>query len=223
MLVVAIVVFFAVVAIWVYVIAPSPLTIEDVSMKAVIQGDFVNYSSLSPLVQFFNATTTVDQTGYPTSVLSLRMTVSAFGPFTGFPATYGIFIRLGVVGRIAPNLHPGELVLTYNQTGYELHALGSEELTGANPLPPVNVTTCPPPGCTLPSVEVADNGSGALTSPLYNDNGAAAYYYFSYPAFFEIRERVGLDFFVGVRITLAGPFTPSVSVGILVQVMDVPA
>ena len=153
---------------------PIPLTVSDGSTDGVAEADFGSISSTNPYFAFFNVTTTATHTGLPTSTLTLRVRVVAYGWYGG----YILNLYIGVAGHVAADLRPSGLALTYNEAGKALYAHRSMDPTETS-APFVNVSSCS--NCRLQLVVVVNNGSGSLTPTLLNQGGPGPYYDFSFP------------------------------------------
>ncbi len=200
----------------VYVLTrPIPLTIQDGSTTGTIEGDLASLSSFAPLVLNFTATTYANQASHPGSTLVMQVeTGSAFvGGSEGF-LEMNIFV--GVLGHFASNLHPSGLQLTVNATGGSADAVYFE---GGVPGTPADANVS---FDTHQVLGVFGTGSGQVTATPVNED-AATYYDFALGAGFVAYEYLSHSQFIGFRITVTGPFTPSISVGIVLAIIDVPA
>ncbi len=189
--------------------APVHLMVTDGSMIGVIEGNFANVSSLSPLVGHFTTTTYANQSSGTGSTLALRLNTSTF-----FIPGYNLVetdIKVTVQGVFASNLNLSGLTVTYNQTGQLAAARGGALSSRTNvSYDPVQIAN------------VTGPGSAVLTPALLNQSATAPFYEFVFPSFFMTWYPVGHDHFLGFRVTVAGRFTPAVGVGILLKLMDVP-
>ncbi len=201
-----------------YSIGPS-LVVTDGSTVGVIEGDFANLSStINPLVLNFTVTTYANQSGHLSSTLVVHIQVMA--ATVGSPGQNGTYLQVNLVvsvgGRFAPNLGPTALALIANQTaatpsGWDAHldSLGSWQ-SGTN------VSFNPEQ-----YVALAGTSSAALTANLVNQTGNGPYV-FAYSVRFEGEEQLyWYSHVLGFRATVTGPFTPAVSVGILLRTIDV--
>jgi hypothetical protein len=203
---------------------PIPLTVSDGSLSKIIEATFADYQDTGhPIFRVYTATTYANQSDGASSRLTLRLFVVAFdAPPRG--ATLGMFAI--VSGRFAPNLSPTRLTFTFNQTGRYASAYGYAYPTAFNnSLPnapiafpgPTNVTY---EGAFLP--QVVGTGSSSIGSSFLNESKAGPSYDFLYPAYIEEVDPLGDDAFLAIRATVMGPFTPAVSVGILVHLVNIP-
>ncbi len=202
----------------VVLMAPPPisLTMRDGSTTDLLAGDFVNATPAGPITDTFLATTYAVESGGANSSLSLELMTAAYADSTGVIL---VQVAVGVAGRFVPELRPARVTLAYNQTGPLLTATGEDFNIG--PYAPLNVTICTT-SCPSEHVNVPGNGSAVLTSNLVNETGALPYFWFRYPAHFVLEEPPGQSVFAKFQANVTGPFTPSVGVGILLHIVDVP-
>jgi hypothetical protein len=149
-----------------------------------------------------------NQSAGTASALSIRLRAAAF-----FIPGYNLVetdIDATVMGEFASGLYLSGLTLTYNQTG-QFGASRGGALSG-----PTNLSYDP-----AQIADVSGPGSAVLTPALLNQTGKAPFYEFVFPAFFMTWYPVGYNHFVGFRATVTGSFAPAVSVGILLDVIDV--
>jgi hypothetical protein len=211
LLVLAVVVLVVVAILSVYVLTrppPIPLRVSDGSTTGVIEGNFAYIGSATPLVRYFDATTYANQSGGPTSALTLHLFTGTY--ISGGMVTTDVFIT--VRGEFASNLHAAGLTLTGNQTG---NFSAGQWVDGRTEQNPVNISYA------WQSMEWAA-GPATFTPTLVNQTGPGPLYEFVYPVSGSIWTPLGDSAFVGFRATVTGQFTPAVSVGILLQIIDVP-
>ena len=200
-----------------------PLTVTDGSTTGVIEGSFASYTSTNAsLVRTFNATTYANESDGQAS--SLALSLYSWTYFDGFHVITNVFVTMR--GGFASNLEPGELTLTYNQTGRFTQAYGHAWSSPTNlsfgvlndSVPgPMNVSTNP--GHVA---YVSGPGSAVLTASLVNRTDEARSYEFVFPAFFSpVQYPIGYNHLFGFRATATGRFTPAVSVGILLDMLYV--
>lgn len=190
-----------------YMLTPRPisLTVDDGSAVGVIEANFANYTlTNSSIVRYFNATTYANESVGPTSALTVRMFTSTFYDAGG--GWLVVDINTTVEGEFASGLHLGGLTLACNQTGQPVFVWGVAE-PGA-----VNVSGYP---------QKIDN-SGTFAPTLVNQTGKGSLYEFLYPAYISEQDILSRVEFLGFRATVTGEFTPAVSVGILLQIIDAP-
>ncbi len=207
---------------------PGPaLVVTEGSITGVLEGNFANYTNTYTVpLEYFNATTYANQSGGLGSTLTLRLLTATNSQSLGiFTAVY-----VRAEGEFASNLNLTGLTLVYNKSGTFWDVLASPLLDGGSIMryPSPNITW---PGSTNvtysgPMITSAFNTtSGALTPTLANETGKGPFYEFAFSA--RIWAECPLDpsasnDFLGFRATVTGRFTPDVSVGILLQVLDVP-
>ena len=204
-------------ATYVYLLTSGPkapaLSVSDGSITGIIQGDFVKTNSTwnGSIIRFFNATTYANESSGRTSVLALRLrTMTYYEGATGMVITAA---ELRVEGEFSSDLHIGGLKLSYNQTGCP----GAWAWGYAEPAP-VNISYDP---ANHQMIYVC-NGAAAFMPTLENQTGQGAVYAFAFPALVEDHDPLGSNQFVAFRAMVSGEFTPIVSVGILLQIIDVP-
>lgn len=185
-----------------------PLTVTDGSTVGVIEANFANYTyTNASIIRFFNATTYANRSDGRTSTLTLRLHTSTY--YASVLGLVIVEIDAIVQGEFASDLHLNGLNLTCNQTGHS-----GEYLWGyAAPLwepGPINVSY--------------DRASGppTFTPLLVNQTGKGPFYEFLFPVHVQDQNPLGYNQFVGLRTTVTGAFTPAVSVGILLQLIDIP-
>ncbi len=195
---------------------PVDLAVRDVSTLGVIEGNLTSISSIHPLFSSFNATTYANQSGFPSSSLALRVQAITFyvGPLPGYLETKVMVI---VLGHFVANLHPSDLSLTGNQTGTAMDVLefNSGQQAGTN------VSFDP----QQDFYGIWGNGSLTAKAAFVNAGGAGIYYDFSYRVGYVLSVYMGSDYFgsdhfAGFHVTVGGGFTPSVGVGILLQIIN---
>lgn len=216
LLVLAVAVVVVVAAVSVYVLTqppPIPLTVSEGSTTGVIEGNFANYSSLAPMQQSFGATTYANHSGGPMSSLSLRLFTYTYS--ADYWAVVGI--SLMVKGEFASDLHLSGITLAYNETGT---CIGASAAAFPNQYYPVNVSFNP---ANAPRFNMSGPGNESLTTTPMYQTGNGPFYEFVFPSSFQVTPCFGTDHFLGFRATVTGSFTPSVSVSVLLHVIDVPA
>ena len=187
---------------------PIPLTVTDGSTSGVVFGDFEHYSDTSkPLWFYFDATSVARTSGGRSSTLELRVSAGAF-----YDGDVFLFPDSRVHGRFASGVSVTGLTLAFNETGY---------LTGAKGNPygipnPVNVSSNP----LMPGVR--GMGSSSVSPTLSNRTGGNPDYVLAWTASIEAGENLTQNAFFGVRATVTWDFAPSVSVGIVLHLVDVP-
>lgn len=211
--------------------ALAALVVKDGSITDVLEGDFANYNSAYGFVRYFNATTYANQSSGPTSTLTLRLFTATYA-FAGVVHTD---MYAAVQGEFASNLNLTGLTLAYNETGtiWGFYAGPQLDPTNISQYPPdwmtnftyTNITW---PGSTNvtyngpPITSAAATGSAALTPALVNETRKGPVYEFAFSAWLWAEYPLVSNGFLGFRATVTGRFTPDVSVGILLQVLDVP-
>ncbi len=191
---------------------PPTLSLSTGSAKGIMMGDFQNATStVNPVFANVSAITYANQSVGPASTLTIVVTSHAF--YDSAAEAVMIFVDVGIVGRIAANVHPSSLAVTYNQTGpliavFSSYGLSSNANASFDPNPPV---------------AFFDNGSGTLTSTLTNQGGSTGFHRFAYYVEFQITERYWWNHFVGLRAALGGWFLPTITVFALLEIIDLPA
>ena len=194
---------------------PVPLAISDGSTAALSRATFSDYSDTAyGVAREYTATTTANQSGGPTSILTLDLqTNSAWVPISAVLAEVDTAVFVTVRGAFASNLRPTGLTLACNSTGGGTPG-GWAEPGGTNvsydPTHPQTVPDC--------------NGAVGFTPTLENVSDEGPVYAFVFVA--SVGSLWGLDGgdqFLGFRATVTGPFAPAVSVGILLHLVDIPA
>ena len=213
LIVLALAVIVAVAGVSVYVLTRPPpilLTIRDGSATGAIEGNFTNYTDTNaPLVRDFTAATYANQGDGPISALALRLRTD-----TVYNAAQGwvdVYVDLRVQGTFASDLHLGGLTVVCNQTG-EL----AEGTSGPNP---TNVSSDP----AHPQMFQFSADPGTFTPTLMNQTGRGPFYEFLFPAAVHDAAPLAHRAIMGFRATVTGSFTPAVSVGILLNIIDVPS
>ncbi len=193
---------------------PTRLTVADGSAVGVIEGDFFNYQNTStPLIRYFNATTYANQSSGPASVLTLRLHTSTYYAAAEYLVLIDIFAT--VQGDFASDLQLSGLTLACNQTGQGGAAGFAEPVQ----LPsPINISYDPANRQTFNLAA----GTDAFTPTLANQTGKGPFYEFFFPAYIEGLGFLGHNEFLGFRATVTGSFTPAVSIGILLKIIDMP-
>lgn len=226
-LVLAVAAVVAVASISVYVLTrppPIPVTVSDGSISKVLKATFADYSNTGhPIFRFYTATTYANESRGVTSTLTLRVFVAAF-----IDPPLGVMLDLFPVisGKFAADLSPTELILTFNQTGRQAWAYGYPYATSFNnSLPGALVAFPGPSNVTATSKylpQVAGNGSASMRATFQNTSTTGPYFEFLYPAYIGEQDPLGDNAFLGIRATVTGSFTPAVSVGILVHIINIP-
>ncbi len=189
---------------------PIPLTVTDGSTTGVVFGDFEHDTdSAKPLFFYFNATSVAHTSGGRFATLAVQVSVSAF-----YSDVEGVVLSLStrVHGRFASDLSVLGRTLACNVTGEYAGAYG-DPYTNPNS---VNVSSNP----LLP--RVGGNGSAHVSPTLVNRTGGNPDYVFAWTSGIEAGEGLTQDAFFGLRASVTGNFAPSVSVGIVLHVLDVP-
>lgn len=189
-----------------YVVTRPPdlidLKVVDGSTVGAIEGDLTTVgSNQTPLVLNFVATTYANETNGEASTLTLRLHTWTF--FDSGGGDVEVDINATVAGTFAADLHPANLQLFANQTGPNGSLEAWAEQFGTN----VSFD----PGQSFGVL----NGSGVLSATIV---GGA--YRFSYSDFFKVIGRPWYNRFAGFRVTVTGPFTPAVGVGILLKIIN---
>lgn len=195
---------------------PLNLAVSDGSTSGTIEGNLTTVSSWNPLVRNFTATTYANQTGHPSSTLVMQIQTATYfvGPSPGY---LELLLTVNALGHFASDLHPSGLSLMGNQTGTALDSLGFQSGQQAG----TNVSFNP-----NQMVGGWGNGSWAAERVAFvNEAGAGTYYDFSYTAVYILSVYMGSDYlgsahFDGFRVTVDGSFTPSVGVGVLLQIIN---
>jgi hypothetical protein len=202
---------------------PIVLTISDGSTSQVVKATFADFNSGCPVYRHYSATTFANETGGATSALVLRLFLGAF--------VDGDIVRLDlfpvVSGSFAANLHPTDVTVTLNETGSRTTtAFGRAYTTAFNNTFPAAPVAFPSPAnvsvSNLALPEVVGNGSTSMGTALLNTSTSESRYAFLFPAWITLADPLGDNAFFGVRATVTGPFTPLVSVGIAVHLVNVP-
>lgn len=204
------------------------LSVSEGSVTGTVEGNFTSITdNRYAIIRYFNATTYANQSGGPTSTLTLQLyTATVYAPalsdpVTGQPGVVMVDIEAAIRGAFASNLHLSGLTFTFNETGRLAGAMG--HLDSLGPPYPINVSH--------PDTESAASGlvagfvgpdSGSITPTLLNQTGRGMFYEFLCPVAIQFVNAPGYNEFVGFRATVTGPFTPNVSVAILLQVIDLP-
>ncbi len=191
---------------------PVPLAVSDGSISGAIVGDFANYTDVTSLLLSFRATTYANQSGGRPSALTLQLSTSTFS----IGEWVYIFVDSTVVGEFASNLHVSQITLAYNETGSCIKGYGDASPNGYSP---VNVSFS---RGNVPGVNASGPAMGNLSATPVNQTGNGPFFQFVYPASFEVESCLGTEHVIGFRAVVTGSFTPSVSVGILLRVKDVP-
>lgn len=198
-------------------LSPRVLAVKDGSISGRISGNLTAVTSTNPLILYFNATTYANQSGSPSSTLLVQVQTSTYfvGPAPGYLETHvGVTVR----GRFASNLRPNALLLTANQTGTAMDLLGFQ--TGQQAGTNVSFNS---------NQNLGGWGNGSWTAArvsFLNESGTETYFEFGYTAGYIATVYMGSDYFgsphfVGFRVSVEGPFTPSVGVGVLIEVINV--
>ena len=182
------------------------LTVTGGSAVGAIEGNLMTVgSNQTELVLDFAATTYANETDGAASTFTLQLHT-----WTLYDTTCGcvvVNVNATVVGAFASDLHPASLQLLANQTGPNgsLQSWADEQYG-------TNVSF--DPGQSIGFY----NGSGILSATIVG--GAGTTHHFSYAGFFNARGRPWYNRFVGFRATVTGAFTPAVSVGILLKIVN---
>ncbi len=189
---------------------PIPLTVSDGSTTGTIEGNLTTVgSNQTDLVLDFAASTYASQTDGLGSTLTLRLhTYSLYDSACGCLETDVI---ASVVGSFAANLRPSALQFVVNQSGPRTETQGWGAGQGTNvSIDPAQI------------LAFANNGTGALTATIVSQPGVR--YSFTYSEKTDVRANetpsVRYNHFLGFRVIVTGAFTPSVSVGILLKIVD---
>ncbi len=192
---------------------PIRLTVVDGSAVGLVEGHFTNLTSTNPLLVNVTAVTFANRTAGNGSVLRMDLVTSTFYyPLAG--AVY-LFADLTVAGRFASSLNPRALEFSANETG---QAIG----LSTHYIPPTTNLTFD----SQPVFDLAQNATGSVSATLTNQSRTAPVYNFGFHTvlggggMFSVVWRPWYSpHFVGFRATVTGPFTPSVSVGILLEII----
>ena len=199
-----------------------PLTVSGGSTIGTIKGNLTSVSSVNPLSVYFNVTAYANQTENPGSTLAMQILTRTF--YVGGPAGHyydggyvQTIVEMTIHGHFASNLHPGLLMFTINQTGQQ-NGKGLDFIWS---------TPAEQRGTNVTfdhNQELTFFGTGTATGmeTLVNDVGAGPYYDFTYGDSIEAWGFVGHTRFVGINTTVTGPFTPPVSVAMVLTIIDVP-
>lgn len=202
---------------------PLALVVTDGSITGVLEGNFAKYVwTNATLLEYFNATTNANQSGGPTSTLTLRLLTSTYSyPQGVFTAVFAM-----VQGEFASNLNLTGLTLACNETGNIWNVDAGPWLNSS-----IQAMLGPWPGSTNVTYSgpmiTGTNGTGsvALTPTLVNETGKGPFYEFAFSGWFTTTyplDPSASNGFLGFRATVTGRFTPDVSVGFLLHVLDVP-
>lgn len=123
-------------------------------------------------------------------------------------------IDIAVQGEFTSNLRVNGLALACNQTGPADAFDWGYAVAGA-----VNVSYDPAHHQSI----FVGAGTAAFTPTLLDESGNGPVYEFVFPAYVEDHDPLGYTQFVGFSATVTGLFTPAVSVGIILSIVDVPA
>jgi len=226
-IVLAVAVVLVVASVSVYVLTrppPIPLTVSDGSIGKILEATFADYSNTGhPIFRIYTATTYANESGGATSTLTLRLFLGAF-----YDPHQGAMLDLFPVvsGKFAPDLSPTGLTLTFNQTGRQAFAFGYPYATAFNnSLAGALIAFPGPTNVTSTSKflsQVVGNGSASMSATFQNTSKTGPYFEFLYPSYIDEQDPLGDNAFLGIRATVTGPFTPAVSVGILVHLVNIP-
>lgn len=194
---------------------PPPLSIKEGSTSGPILANFpTTTSTLHPAFGNFTATTYANQTSGPSSNLTLKFHSYgwAMGDEYGVIDHVDFFYYISVLGKFAPNLHPGALRLACNVTGSHIATEFHHEIHQG---PNVSVN---------PQQVFAffDNGTGALTASLANSGGTGPFYAFEYRANGWGTMRYQYTQYLGFRATVTGWMLPAISVSLGFEIRNVP-
>jgi hypothetical protein len=191
------------------------VTVTDGSIVGVIKGNLTAISAVNPLISYFNATTYANRSGYPSSILAMQAQTTTYyhGPAPGYAWTE---LTITVVGRFTSDLRPSSIAFAGNQTGTAMDLLQFQSGKQAG----TNVSF--DPGQTF---GIWGNGSWSAKATFVNETGAGTFYDFVYSVGYVSYVYLGSDYFgsdhfAGFRVTVEGPFTPPVGVGILVAIIN---
>ncbi len=203
---------------------PIPLTLTDGSSSQTVEATFEDFNSITATYRAYSATTFANESDGPMSALTLRLFLGAF-PVPGDQLQLELFPV--VSGSFAPNLHPTDVTLTLNETGSRtMYAWGWAYTTAFNNTAPAQPIAFSAPAnvsvANLPLPQLVGNGSSSMRSPLLNTSTAGSRYEFILPVWISMQDPLDDNAFFQVRATVTGPFTPAVSVGILVHIINIP-
>ena len=154
----------------------------------------------------FAATTYANETDGATS--SLILSLHTWTLWDGGCGCIEVDVNATAVGAFASNLRPANVQLWANQTGPNATFDGQASWQYGT-----NVSFAPGQ-----SFGFSNNGTGVLSATIAG--GAGPVERFSYSDVFLVRGAPWYNRFVGLRATVAGPFVPAVSVGILLEVIN---
>lgn len=196
----------------IYALTTTPdLAVFDGSIMTTIEGNFSAVSSTSPLWKNFSATTYINQSEHPGSTLTISLHTAAYydsGWSGGGVVVLNVFVR--VLGHFASNLHPGQLLLTYNETGTLISGASQTGFrTGTN----VSLSDAP--------LSVVDAGSATLPVPLIDESAAVPFYDFNYSDFIRVEWSYPRNHFVGLNAGVTG-LGALARVGVLLEILNQP-
>ncbi len=195
---------------------PIPLTVSDRSTTGLIEGNLTDISSLNPALLNVTATTYANQTGQPSSTLVLRVETYYFYEGTSPGGRLKVNLAVDALGHFASNLHPNGLQLTANATGGSgdsLYFWGSQK--------GVNVTFDPNQYFGVFPGSSGGAGPGQAYATPVNEGGGTYFDFVYSAAGMEAFEYLSHNESIGFRVTVSGPFTPSISAGVLLEIVDV--
>ncbi len=197
-----------------YGLSDRALVVTDGSITGVIEGNFALINSSSALISYFNATTVATQPGYPSSTVSLLLRTDTYFD-AGSGAVRMTFVAIAL-GRLASDLRPSGITLTYNQTGTNISVDSIPGGVWFTPgyQAPDNVSFNPEAGFSF-----LGGGTGRLSAALVGETGVGAYYQFRYAAEIDTMGRPQYNHVIGLRADLAGLGVP-VGVGIVLKIIN---
>ncbi len=208
----------AVAGIVTYIVTRPPalidLRVTDGSTVGLVQGHFTNFTSTTnPLLLNATATTFANQTDGNGSLLRMDLVTRTY--YDAVAGAVYLFADLTVGGAFASNLGPRALEFSANATGQA-----------------IEVNTVSVPATTnlsfdsQPVIDIVGNATGSVSATLTNQSRTVPVYDFGfYPLpsgdmFWILWRPWYSPHFIGFRVTVTGPFTPTVSVGILLEIIN---
>ncbi len=192
--------------------APIHLAVSENPILGVISGNLTGIFSNASLVREFEAITYANQSGGPASTLTLQVRTETYDdPGNGVVRT---LVGLTLAGHFASALGPRNLLLTVNDTGPAISLQVDSVLVATN--------------FTFdsdPYISLLQASTGSLSASLTNAGSAIPFYQFGIQSTisgdtFEVSFSPQYNHFVGFRATVTGPFTPAVSVSVLLEIIN---
>jgi len=196
--------------------SPSPiaLTVSDSPIVGRIEGNLTSITDTTfAIIREFSTTTYANESAGPVSTLSLQAWTETF--YDAQASMVLLYAYVIVVGSFAPNLKPGALEFTVNETGplIGLGLISAPTTTNLTFVSSLNFV-----------LSGADTGS--LSATLTNRSQTTPFYDFGFrsPPYsggtFQVEWHPQYNHFVGFQATVTGPFTPAVSASILLEIIN---